>query len=68
MRILGMAVKGGLQTAAGAVKGRPLLPGEWLIEKEAEAQKQKQCSWHLAEEKGAYHFCSTVFSNLTFVT
>ena len=38
MRVLGMAVKGGLQTAASAVKGRPLLPGEWLIEKEAEAE------------------------------
>jgi Xaa-Pro dipeptidase len=38
MRVLGMAVKGGLQEAAAAVKDRPLLPGEWLIEKEAEAE------------------------------
>ena len=38
MRVLGMAVKGGLQKAAAAVKDRPLLPGEWLIEKEAEAE------------------------------
>jgi Xaa-Pro dipeptidase len=38
MRVLGMAVKGGLQKAAAAAKDRPLLPGEWLIEKEAEAE------------------------------
>jgi Xaa-Pro dipeptidase len=38
MRVLGMAVKEGLQKAAAAVKDRPLLPGEWLIEKEAEAE------------------------------
>ncbi|KAF8227459.1 Creatinase/aminopeptidase [Tricholoma matsutake] len=40
MRVLGMAVKGGLQKAAAAAAGkdRPLLPGEWLISKEAEAE------------------------------
>jgi Xaa-Pro dipeptidase len=38
MRVLGMAVKGGLERATAAVKDRPLLPGEWLIEKEAEAE------------------------------
>ena len=37
MRVLGKAVKDKIQTEAGAVK-RPLLPGEWLIEKEAEAE------------------------------
>ena len=37
MRVLGKAVKGKIQTEAGATK-RPLLPGEWLIEKEAEAE------------------------------
>ena len=35
MRVLGKAVKG--KIAYGA-PGRPLLPGEWLIEKEAEAE------------------------------
>ena len=36
MRVLGKAVKGKIQPEAGANK--PLLPGEWLIEKEAEAE------------------------------
>jgi Xaa-Pro dipeptidase len=36
MRVLGKAVKGEIQTEAGVSK--PLLPGEWLIEKEAEAE------------------------------
>ena len=35
MRVLGKAVKGKIATGA---PGRPLLPGEWLIEKEAEAE------------------------------
>jgi Xaa-Pro dipeptidase len=38
MRVLGMAVKGGLERAAAAVKDHPLLLGEWLIKKEAEAE------------------------------
>jgi hypothetical protein len=38
MRVLGKAVKGGIVKGAGAVVDRPLLPGEWLIEKEAEAE------------------------------
>jgi len=38
MRVLGMAVKGGVQKVATGVRDRPLLPGEWLIEKEAEAE------------------------------
>ncbi|KAF8160633.1 metallopeptidase family M24-domain-containing protein [Crassisporium funariophilum] len=38
MRVLGKAVKGKIQAEAGASKDRPLLPGEWLIEKEAEAE------------------------------
>jgi len=39
MRVLGAAVKGKIQREATAAKGeRPLLPGEWLIEKEAEAE------------------------------
>ena len=37
MRVLGKAVKGKIQAEAGVVK-RPLLPGEWLIEKEVEAE------------------------------
>ncbi|KAF5378131.1 hypothetical protein D9615_007638 [Tricholomella constricta] len=37
MRVLGQAVKGGLKKGAAAAD-RPLLPGEWLIEKEAEAE------------------------------
>ncbi|KAF8646011.1 hypothetical protein AX16_007437 [Volvariella volvacea WC 439] len=37
MRLLGKAVQGGIVKAAGA-GNRPLLPGEWLIEKEAEAE------------------------------
>ena len=36
MRVLGKAVKGKIQAEAGV--NRPLLPGEWLIEKEAEAE------------------------------
>jgi Xaa-Pro dipeptidase len=39
MRVLGKAVKGKIETEAGKGKvKRPLLPGEWLIEKEAEAE------------------------------
>jgi Xaa-Pro dipeptidase len=38
MRVLGKAVQGGIQKSAGAGVDRPLLPGEWLIEKEAEAE------------------------------
>ena len=38
MRVLGQAVKGKLQAGPGAGIDRPLLPGEWLIEKEAEAE------------------------------
>ncbi|KAG5340648.1 hypothetical protein C0989_000903 [Termitomyces sp. Mn162] len=37
MRVLGQAVKNGLRQGAAAAD-RPLLPGEWLIEKEAEAE------------------------------
>lgn len=38
MRTLGRAVKGLIQREPGAAIERPLLPGEWLIEKEAEAE------------------------------
>ena len=38
MRTLGRAVKGLIQREASAGVSRPLLPGEWLIEKEAEAE------------------------------
>ena len=38
MRVLGLAVKGKIQAGEGAGVKRPLLPGEWLIEKEAEAE------------------------------
>ncbi|KAF9260381.1 Creatinase/aminopeptidase [Marasmius fiardii PR-910] len=38
MRVLGKAVKGTIEKEAGAGVERPLLPGEWLIEKEAEAE------------------------------
>jgi Xaa-Pro dipeptidase len=38
MRVLGDAVKGGIVAGAGAGVDRPLLPNEWLIEKEAEAE------------------------------
>ncbi|KIK67312.1 hypothetical protein GYMLUDRAFT_37402 [Collybiopsis luxurians FD-317 M1] len=38
MRVLGMAVKGAIKRDPGASVDRPLLPGEWLIEKEAEAE------------------------------
>ncbi|KAF9556692.1 Creatinase/aminopeptidase [Agrocybe pediades] len=38
MRVLGKAVKGKLEAGPGAGVDRPLLPGEWLIEKEAEAE------------------------------
>lgn len=38
MRILGLAVKNKILRGEGAGVTRPLLPGEWLIEKEAEAE------------------------------
>ncbi|KAK7046004.1 hypothetical protein VNI00_006999 [Paramarasmius palmivorus] len=38
MRVLGKAVKGVIERGKGAGVERPLLPGEWLIEKEAEAE------------------------------
>ncbi|KAE9406908.1 Creatinase/aminopeptidase [Gymnopus androsaceus JB14] len=38
MRVLGKAVKGSNERGPGAGVDRPLLPGEWLIEKEAEAE------------------------------
>jgi Xaa-Pro dipeptidase len=38
MRVLGRAVKGLISREPGAAIERPLLPGEWLIEKEAEAE------------------------------
>ena len=38
MRLLGQAVKGLVTRGPGAGVKRPLLPGEWLIEKEAEAE------------------------------
>ncbi|KAI0076683.1 Creatinase/aminopeptidase [Panus rudis PR-1116 ss-1] len=38
MRVLGQAVIGAIKKGKGAGVERPLLPGEWLIEKEAEAE------------------------------
>ena len=38
MRVLGAAVRGAIIAARDVGKTRPLLPGEWLIEKEAEAE------------------------------
>ena len=38
MRVLGAAVRGAITKGEGAGETRPLLPGEWLIEKEAEAE------------------------------
>lgn len=38
MRVLGLAVRGKIAQDTGAGVDRPLLPGEWLIEKEAEAE------------------------------
>jgi Xaa-Pro dipeptidase len=38
MRVLGLAVRGKIEKGKGAGVDRPLLPGEWLIEKEAEAE------------------------------
>ncbi|KAG6333855.1 hypothetical protein ID866_5230 [Astraeus odoratus] len=38
MRVLGLAVQGKIKSGDGATGGRPLLPGEWLIETEAEAE------------------------------
>jgi Xaa-Pro dipeptidase len=38
MRVLGAAVRGAIIKANGAGETRPLLPAEWLIEKEAEAE------------------------------
>ena len=38
MRVLGQGVKHAIKKGKGAGVDRPLLPGEWLIEKEAEAE------------------------------
>ncbi|KAH9929163.1 Creatinase/aminopeptidase [Fomitopsis serialis] len=38
MRVLGRGVRGTITRGKGAGADRPLLPGEWLIEKEAEAE------------------------------
>lgn len=38
MRVLGAAVRGRIARGDGAGTARPLLPGEWLIEKEEEAE------------------------------
>ncbi len=38
MRVLGQGVRGLIKKGKGAGTERPLLPGEWLIEKEAEAE------------------------------
>jgi Xaa-Pro dipeptidase len=38
MRVLGLAVRGKIEKSRGAGVDRPLLPGEWLIEKEGEAE------------------------------
>ncbi|PCH34763.1 hypothetical protein WOLCODRAFT_139563 [Wolfiporia cocos MD-104 SS10] len=38
MRVLGQGVRGAIKRGKGAGLERPLLPGEWLIEKEAEAE------------------------------
>ncbi|KAF9059041.1 hypothetical protein BDP27DRAFT_1431907 [Rhodocollybia butyracea] len=38
MRVLGKAVKGSIERGPGASVDRPLLPGGWSIEKEAEAE------------------------------
>ncbi|KAG6823270.1 hypothetical protein H0H93_003935, partial [Arthromyces matolae] len=38
MRVLGLAVKNKLSSQSQQLQGRPLLPGEWLIEKESEAE------------------------------
>ncbi|OBZ72770.1 putative Xaa-Pro aminopeptidase PEPP, partial [Grifola frondosa] len=38
MRVLGQGVRGAIVRGKGAGVERPLLPGEWLIEKEAEAE------------------------------
>jgi Xaa-Pro dipeptidase len=38
MRVLGLAIRGAIVKGAGAGETRPLLPSEWLIEKESEAE------------------------------
>lgn len=38
MRVLGLAIKNKISREEGAGLKRPLLPGEWFIEKEAEAE------------------------------
>jgi Xaa-Pro dipeptidase len=38
MRVLGLAVRGKIERSKGVDVDKPLLPGEWLIEKEAEAE------------------------------
>ncbi|OJT05872.1 hypothetical protein TRAPUB_3285 [Trametes pubescens] len=38
MRVLGQGVRGLIKRGKGAGTNRPLLPGEWLVQKEAEAE------------------------------
>lgn len=38
MRVLGQGVRGLIKRGKGAGTDRPLLPGEWLVQKEAEAE------------------------------
>lgn len=57
MRVLGKAVKGAIEQGPGAGVDRPLLPGEWLIEKEAEAEAIFVAS---CRREGYVAFCENV--------
>lgn len=63
MRVLGKAVKGKIQVEEDGLKAnRPLLPGEWLIEKEAEAEAIFVAS---CRREGLASFVSLLSSFLT---
>ncbi|KAG6897361.1 hypothetical protein C0993_007596 [Termitomyces sp. T159_Od127] len=70
MRVLGHAVRHGLRQGAHpapADPGRPLLPGEWLIEKEAEAEAVFVAS---CRREGAVHqaYCPIVAASTRAAT
>jgi len=60
MRVLGNAVKGKIEADPDEVN-RPLLPGEWLIEKEAEAEAIFVASCRREGSVIVFFFCSLCF-------
>ncbi|KAF9059043.1 Creatinase/aminopeptidase [Rhodocollybia butyracea] len=63
MRVLGKAVKGSIERGPGAGVDRPLLPGEWSIEKEAEAEALFVASCRREGAPRPGHLHSTICCN-----